>query len=433
MNRQTFNIYQLTDQREKNLWSECVFIFDTSALLDLYFYPETTRQEIYNDILEKIKDRLWLPNHVQFEYLKNREGLIRKPIVENYTPLIDTLLKPISDSINQTQRNLQNLKQRTKNKDKHPFIDSSQIEEFEKHLELYSEKFKEFDAKYKAQIVEKENEILELEKNDTILETIEKYFPVGREYSFDEIIEISKEGKHRYEFDIPPGYEDLKKEKKEGTQIFGDLIIWKQILEYAKENKKSIIFVCNDLKKDWCILEKSTEKRVKSPREELIKEFKDFTGKDFWMYNQAQFIFTSNKLLKSQIADNQIEQISHFITAKTLDNFLVYQCDNCFKTHKVDTDYFDLDYELVYCSERQMGGESHYEANYEFECPTCDNKIMGSFNIWEYPVGAINYTEIDLDGAQVIKECVLHIDLDEKPDDYDDNDLNLKSYKKNKI
>ncbi|MCF8232751.1 MAG: hypothetical protein K9J27_11235 [Bacteroidales bacterium] len=52
-----------------------------------------------------------------------------------------------------------------------------------------------------------------------------------------------------------------------------NLIIWKQILEYASKVKKPIIFICDDLKEDWCHLKKSTEKQIESPREELIALF----------------------------------------------------------------------------------------------------------------------------------------------------------------
>ena len=62
---------------------------------------------------------------------------------------------------------------------------------------------------------------------------------------------IVNEGKLRYEFQIPPGYQDLK--EKIGTQIFGDLIVWKQILSHAKAINKNVIFICNDLKIDWCL------------------------------------------------------------------------------------------------------------------------------------------------------------------------------------
>lgn len=321
MDRKANDIYVLTEAREINLWKDCIFIFDSSALLDLYYYPEITRKDIYEQIFETQQSRIWIPNHVQFEYLKNRESVIQKPITENYKPLVNDYLTPIVGTTKTLEEKIKSLKEATKKKETHPFIDNSLIVEFEKKIIQYTDIIKEFDKNYKTQIEIREKEILQLQNKDTVLENIEKYFTVGREYSFNEIIEITKEGKHRYEFNIPPGYQDLKKEKKDGTQIFGDLIIWKQILEYAKEKNKSVIFICNDVKEDWCITEKET-KRIKTPREELIKEFKDFTGKEFWMYNQLQFIYTANKLLKTEIKEEQIEQISEFISTKSVNDFL---------------------------------------------------------------------------------------------------------------
>lgn len=82
---------------------------------------------------------------------------------------------------------------------------------------------------------------------------------------------------------------------------------------------------------------------------------------------------------------------------------------------------FLIKLKIDFGSERQMGPENHYEATHEFECPNCDDKIFGSFNIGEYPVGVINYTEVELEGAQVIRECNSHIDLHDKLDRYDES------------
>lgn len=70
--------YKLSPKREKTLWQHAIFIFDSSALLELYFLPKTTREKIYKDIFGKTHSRLWIPFHVQYEYLKNRENIIKK-------------------------------------------------------------------------------------------------------------------------------------------------------------------------------------------------------------------------------------------------------------------------------------------------------------------------------------------------------------------
>ncbi len=59
---------------------------------------------------------------------------------------------------------------------------------------------------------------------------------------------ISTHGQVRYNHKLPPGFEDEKKE----LNLFGDLIIWHEILEFCKKNNsKKAILITNDNKKDW--------------------------------------------------------------------------------------------------------------------------------------------------------------------------------------
>ncbi|SFC22180.1 hypothetical protein SAMN04489722_1022 [Algibacter lectus] len=309
-----YNIYELTDSKEKNMWEDSFIVFDSSALLDFYFLPKNTRENIFNNLFNiKLKDRLWSPAHVKYEYLKNRKRIISKPINEKYKPLKTETLKDIKNSINTIGKKIEDLKRRTSNDDKHPFLKQNKIEDFFKSFNSLKEDSIEFEKDINNQIDDIEKEINDLHSNDDVLNAFESSFKIGNDYNFNEIIEITKEGKHRYEFSIPPGYEDLK--DKKGTQIFGDLIIWKQILDFSKENKKPIIFICNDLKEDWCILEKEN-KRIKSPRKELIKEIYDNSGVEFWMYNQAQFLHNANKYLGTEIEEENIDLLSNFINEK---------------------------------------------------------------------------------------------------------------------
>src|SRR4051812_34627814 len=95
----SYDKYTMPEEEEKKLWQDCFFIFDSSALLNFYNYPESSRQEIYSGIFEKkaVKDKLWMASHVQFEYLKNREACIKK-LLSNYEIPINTL-KQIQSSL----------------------------------------------------------------------------------------------------------------------------------------------------------------------------------------------------------------------------------------------------------------------------------------------------------------------------------------------
>ena len=68
---------------EKMLWKDAVIVFDTCALLDFY-YMSAAHQDVMADILLYLSPKIWLPAQVVFEYYKNRESVILKPITENY-------------------------------------------------------------------------------------------------------------------------------------------------------------------------------------------------------------------------------------------------------------------------------------------------------------------------------------------------------------
>lgn len=55
--------------------------------------------------------------------------------------------------------------------------------------------------------------------------------------------------KKRYKDQVPPGFMDGK--NKDGVRKYSDLIIWKEILNYARNQEKDIVFVTDDVKADW--------------------------------------------------------------------------------------------------------------------------------------------------------------------------------------
>ena len=309
MDIERLNIYQLSEEREKQLWESATIVFDSSSLLDFYLYPFKHQDTIIRETFEKLQGRLWLPNHVEFEYLKNRESSILKLVPEKYNPLIKEF-NEIKEPLEKVVKKIKELKDRTKKDDNHPHLEGIFFDKLINNLnDLVNEK-NVIDGKLKKVITEIEKDLKKLLSEDKVLDAINKYFQIGEEYSYQKVMEIVSEGKLRYEFDIPPGYEDSRgQNKKQGTQIFGDLIIWKQIINYATKTKNNIILICNDLKNDWCHIDKNS-KRIINPREELIKEIKDEAGVEFWMYNMSQFLYESKKYLQANIEEGDIMDIS---------------------------------------------------------------------------------------------------------------------------
>ena len=293
-----------SDNYEKELWDEGIFVFDSSALLNFYEYSESSRKEIYRTIFKKIKERLWITNQTEFEYLKNRESVLLKP-KKLYDELVTTHfdIKQFQSFHNQYQQ----LKNRTKKDDKHPFIKDTFFKDFDIHLFAFETQLNSFSEKLKAEIEKKKAEIEKIRQKDTVQIAFNKFFQVGQGYNYNKLTEIVKEGEFRYRNTIPPGYEDQN--DKIGLQVYGDLIIWKQILDIAKDKQKPIILIIDDLKIDWCYKNSKDKNVIDSPREELIKEMLDIGGVKFWAYSSTQFLQKSNELLGTLITDKIIREV----------------------------------------------------------------------------------------------------------------------------
>ena len=345
--KENIELYNLTPTKEERLWKDCIFIFDTSALLEFYYYSDHVRIEIFTNIFQKLVNRLWIPQQVEYEYLKNREKVTTKPI-QSYKNLIkidqnnkdsghlEIIRKSIKNIHDLLEKNIKknelatlcgkfnDLKDKTKKSEKHPYLGENLIDDFELVInefeELFNEigdkirefenQFEEFENKVKKEISNREKHITELSKNDPVLEGFSKYFEVGEGYSFSDLMEIVKEGELRYRSDIPPGYEDGRgKRKKEGIQIYGDLIAWKQIISYAEKRGKSIVLIINDIKPDWCYKSDDKNNRIDSPREELVKELYDAAKVEFWMYTFSDFLYKANIMLDANLDKDILEKV----------------------------------------------------------------------------------------------------------------------------
>ena len=204
----------------------------------------------------------------------------------------------------------------------------------------------------------------------------------------------------------------MDEEDKIGTQRYGDLIIWKEIIAYSRSKSLPIIYICNDLKEDYYDPENKT---IDIPRHELIKEFIDETGQLFWMYTLSSFL----EKLKEHYKDDAdalplfdgLEAVVEVLKRKERLAYLrsrrrsgiVLKCDTCDYEFDVYADELTFEWEEEGESERGMGTEKEY-VSYEFcRCPHCDSQINLYLSVWEYPVGAFNYQTIEADGAEVIK------------------------------
>lgn len=287
MDKKFSHFYLPEEKWIKNLWENCIFVFDTNILLNFYRYSKSTREDFIK-ILKNVKSKIWIPYQVGNEYHNNRFETIES-VISQYDDFIKRLDKIKND--------LDKAKEEINKKKSHPHITSKFIEDIQVILE-----------KEKTQIKKEKEKFGKLKEDDFILEDLKQLFrdKVGEPYSDDQLIELVKQGEFRYENEIPPGYEDTK--NKSGIRKYGDLIIWFQIIDKAKESKQSVIFITDDVKEDWWKIY-PRKNNMLLPKPELIKEFKDKCSKDYYMYTSDKFLNLSEKYLKQKVAQQSIREV----------------------------------------------------------------------------------------------------------------------------
>ncbi|MGA3675908.1 PIN-like domain-containing protein [Lysinibacillus agricola] len=290
-----------TDDEFKELWEHATFVVDTNILINFYKYTSEESTKKLLDILKIIKDeqRLWIPHHVALEYFFNYEENMSKQH-EGYDLLRSEFKKIEEDA----QKKLSTVKS------KHPYIT---IEKFD----FFINDVKESSVKLEKQIKE---EIDKLPDSKVIYQEIFDLLDgiIGDPYSQIRITEIEKDGKERYQYEIPPGFKDKDDKKKEEfrtygdfryQQLYGDLIVWNQIMDRAKEKESPtpIIFITEDRKEDWW--EKDGTK-IKRPHPQLIQEFNNKTQQKFYMYRTDTFVRNAIKYLHVDVTDEQYEEVT---------------------------------------------------------------------------------------------------------------------------
>lgn len=316
--KQSFSgFYSPTDEEISNAWQDkkTIFIFDTNVFLDIYSYKESTRDDFFSS-LEKLKNNIWIPFHVGLEYQRNRLNVISR-------------VKAIFRHARKELRGMKGLE----NKDEIKRI----TDMFPSLLKETSDLSKKIDSLidgYENSLKDLDNKQPCVRSHDRIREKLNELFcdKVGVAPSQEKINEIESEGEDRYKNKIPPGFKDDNKEEFfcYGNVIYknkyGDLIIWKQIIEHLDSNKEinNVIFITNDTKKDWWFtIDSGGDKRV-GPHALLIDEIKKLENvKLFDMYTSADFLKNTSEYYSDfRVSEDSINDVKEIEKSKKLYGFL---------------------------------------------------------------------------------------------------------------
>lgn len=272
----------LTEEKKQDMWCNATIVFDTNVFLNLYRYTAKTR-ELLLLALENFKERLWMPNHIAHEFMKNRSKIIWESN-HHYEKIANEANKFIDLCRSELKLD----------------ADDEELNDLQKEMELWINA-----AKERNLLVSKPSE-------DKLLDKILDLFEgkVGPSFSKEEMDKLEQEGKIRYAGKIPPGYKDGEKQKGIDTNnAYGDLVFWKQIMKYASSEKKDIILVTNDQKEDWWEI---LHNQTLGPRIELRREFQTETSQTFHMYSMKSFITRFETGRNIRIDRETIDEIEFF-------------------------------------------------------------------------------------------------------------------------
>ncbi|HEY9633139.1 MAG TPA: PIN domain-containing protein [Coleofasciculaceae cyanobacterium] len=277
--------YKPTPEELAAIWEKCVFSFDANILLHIYSYTPETRERFF-EILTCLKDRIWIPHQVAYEYHKNRIYVISDQ-VKAYEEIEVILDKHFFNFKNEILKDYK----------RHPFLKTRGIvEDLEKAVE-------EIKSKIRLAQTNHPNYLEADDLREVLTDLLEG--KVGNPYSDEELENIYQKAEKRFSYKKPPGYKDAKKPI---PKSYGDVILWFQLIDFARLQQKSIIFVTDDDKEDWWL---KYEGETIEPRPDLIQEILSEVGVEdfkFYMYHSDQFIDYAEKFLGLPIKPEAVKE-----------------------------------------------------------------------------------------------------------------------------
>jgi hypothetical protein len=282
--------YAKTPEDLKSLWENAIFVPDTNILLHLIRHSANVRAQLAA-VFERKKEALWIPYQVGAEFQRRRLD-VQQHAMDAY----EKLTEEMTSSVNQARNKLNQYRA-------HPVID------IERELTALDDYLADFGKRMAAARSKHPTEELA-----TSFQRVTDLFAgrVGAKPTEERLAAIRKEGEERYAKKIPPGFEDAKK-GGDGGDKFGDLIIWKEMIDKAKTEQRPIIFVTDDGKSDWWHIHHG---KKLGPHPFLVEEFLAATGQQFHIYELPQFLRHSAET-GSAIQPEAVEQIAETMVAET--------------------------------------------------------------------------------------------------------------------
>lgn len=281
-----FPWYFDSEEEIDRAWKHGILTVDTNVILDIYRYNSDTRNAIFKSI-KFFKNRTWLSNQAAKEFISNRKSVIADSHAD-FDKTKKILKEFVENSVN-VGTTLNGIR-RISNADINKFL-----EEIKRSVDIIEKK-----------IADEAPANFNLSSNDPVLENIISAFGDRIGSAPENYDQLLLDAEQRQKKKIPPGYKDAG---KDGDRRFGDFLLWSELIAFAKANQKDIIFVTSERKEDWW--EEKSGKTL-GPRQELLQEFYEKSGRKFFMYHTDRFVKFQQERSVVNVDSRIIEEIRFF-------------------------------------------------------------------------------------------------------------------------
>lgn len=242
--------------------------FDANALLEFYRRHFSSTQNIMLD-LKRVASQLFLPAQAQKEFWLNRDGVLQHVRGADSSRDLSDAEKAVKRAIEAAAR---------------WDIDSDEQRRLKKLVaETFQEVRKSVGGKSAAN---RATQALVDPKSDVVIATLDRLFSgrTGLPFGPDHYAALCEEADARFARREPPGYMDAGKP----NGGYGDFLLWEQLIERAKIDRRPMVLVTNDKKEDWWrLLEGRTPMNA---RFELVAEMRLRAGVDFYTLTFEDFL-----------------------------------------------------------------------------------------------------------------------------------------------
>lgn len=282
----------------EKMMDDAIFVFDTNILLNIYRWKSDTRENFLS-CLDKIGEkRIFVTSTIKDEFFRNRVSeLIKYDRVRHLSGDVKNAIRAkCTECFDKVSRD--------DHKDK-------TLKKLDLILDTMTDSLKDL-------IDEEFRDKLELfYKDEHLLRLTKLIGHVAKELGSDEVKRLQAQAAEKHQQVKASSKEDKSSSKdqlagfpgfSDSEKGFGDYVIFHEMQEIAKANKKDIVFVTDEKKQDWFykVRVESTRPLV---RMEVKKAFNSH-GVQFDIWDAVNFLKRAGEFTKTPMSDDVIQDAS---------------------------------------------------------------------------------------------------------------------------